>query len=168
MAKVRSGVRLGGVFTFVCTDKNGDLKWEAEAENIVVNEGIQHMLDTEFAGGTAIATWYLGLADNSPTFASGDTLATHGGWVEFTEYTGDRKEWVDVRTNQSITNSASVASFAINAAGGGVGGAFLCGAATGTVAELMSGAAISGGNRTVADGDTVELTYQFSGADDGA
>jgi hypothetical protein len=156
------------VFSFVCRDKDGKIKWTDTAKNLVTNAGMQHMLDTEFSGGTAITTWYLGLADNTPTFAAGDTLASHGGWTEFDEYTGDRKAWVEVRSGQTLTNSASVASFAITGAGGGVGGAFLAGAATGTASTLMSGAALSGGNRTVANGDTVELTYQFSAADDGA
>lgn len=168
MEQVKNKVRLGGVFHFVARDKYGNLKWEDDAPNIVVNEGMQHMLDTEFSGGAAIATWYVGLADDTPSFAAGDTLASHAGWVEFTEYTGDRKEWVEVRSSQTLTNSASVASFAITGAGGGVGGAFLCGAATLTAATLMSGAALSAGNRAVANGDTVEVTYQFSAADDGA
>lgn len=167
MTDVKTRMRLGGVFRFEVYDRDGRLKWQAEAANLVVNEGLQHMLDTEFSGGTAITTWYIGLADNSPTFAAADTLASHAGWVEFTEYTDDRKEWVEVRSGQSMTNSASKASFAINAAGGGVGGAFLCGAATLNTATLMSGAALTGGNRTVADGDTVEVTYTFSAADDG-
>jgi hypothetical protein len=39
---------------------------------------------------------------------------------------------------------------------------------SGTSGTLMSVAALSGGNRSVAADDTVELTYTFSAADDGA
>ena len=164
----KSGVKVGGVFHLICRDKNGNIKWRDEAKNLVTNVGLQHILDVVFSGGTQETTWYAGLTDASPSPAAADTLAVHSGWTEFDEYTGDRKEWVEVRSSQTLSNSASVASFSITGAGSGVGGAFLCAAATGTSDVLMSVAALSSGNRTVANGDTVELTYTFSAADDGA
>lgn len=166
--EVKTGVRLGGVFSFVCRDKNGNIKWTDQAKNLVTNAGLQHILDTVFSGGTAVDPWYVGLADDSPSFAAGDTLGSHGGWTEFDEYSDDRKAYVETRTNQQLSNSGSVASFSITAAGGGVGGAFLCSAASGTTGTLMCGAALSGGNRSVASGDTVEVTYTFSAANDGS
>lgn len=164
-SQVRIGV--GGVFELVCRDKNGRVKWRDTAENLVVNEGLQNILDTTFSGGTAIDPWFVGLTDNSPTPAAGDTLASHAGWVEFDEYTGNRQTYVEVRAAQTLTNAASVASFPITGAGGGVGGAFLAGVATGSASDLMCVAALTGGNRVVASGDTVEVTYTFTAADDG-
>lgn len=164
----RSGVRFGGVFQLLCRRPDGGIRWLDEAHNLVVNEGLQHILDSTFAAGTQVTTWYVGLADNSPSFAAADTLASHGGWTEFTEYTGDRQEYVETRTDQQLSNSGSKASFPITGAGGGVGGAFLASAASGTTGTLMCGAALTGGNRTVASGDTVEVTYTFDAADDGA
>lgn len=163
----KSGARVGGVFELVCRDKNGRVKWRDTAENLVVNEGLQNILDTTFSGGTAIDPWFVGLTDNSPTPAAGDTLASHAGWVEFDEYTGNRQTYVEVRAAQTLTNAASVASFPITGAGGGVGGAFLAGVATGSASDLMCVAALTGGNRVVASGDTVEVTYTFTAADDG-
>lgn len=163
-----NGFRVGGMFSIVCRDKDGNEKWKDTAKNLVTNVGLQHILDTVFSGGTAVDPWYVGLSDNSPTFAAADTLASHTGWTEFDEYSDNRKAYVETRTNQQLSNSGSVASFSITGAGGGVGGAFLCSAATGTSGTLMSGAALSGGNRTVASGDTVEVTYTFSASDDGA
>ena len=66
-----------------------------------------------------------------------------------------------------MSNGTAV-GFSINAAGGGVGGAFVASAASGTAGTLLCAAALSGGNRAVADGDTVSLTYSFTAADDGA
>ena len=168
MEGAKSKARLGGVFHLTARDKDGNIKWEDVAPNIVTNVGLQHILDVVFSGGSASGTWYIGLADDDPSFAAGDTLGSHGGGTEFDEYSDNRKEWVEVRSDQEMTNSASKASFSITAAGGGVGGAFLCDAATGTTDTLMSGAALSGGNRTVAADDTVEVTYTFSAADDGS
>jgi hypothetical protein len=166
--KIGTGARFGGVFEFICRDSEGNIKWEDQAHNAVVNEGLQHILDTEFSGGSQVDPWYIGLTDNSPTFNSTGTLGGHAGWTEFTEYSSNRKEYVETRTNQQLSNSGSVASFSISSSGGGVGGGFLCSVSTGTSGTLMSGAALSGGNRTVASGDTVEVTYTFSAADDGA
>ena len=168
MEGVKSGVRLGGVFELVCRGPDGKIKWRDTAPNLVTTQGLQHILDTEFTGSSQVSTWYVGLTDDSPTPAAGDTLASHGSWTEFDEYTGDRKEWDETRSSQTLSNSASVASFAITGAGGGEGGAFLCSAASGTSGTLMSVAALSGGNRAPENGDTVEVTYTFSASDDGS
>ena len=71
----------GGVFHFKCYDKDGNLKWEESAHNLVVNEGLQDMNAKYFDGSTYTAAWYLGLVNNSPSpsYAAGDTLASHAG-----------------------------------------------------------------------------------------
>ena len=164
---MRDNIRLSGKFHLVCRGKDGKIKWEDTSENLVVNEGLQHILDPVFSGGAQVDPWYAGLTDDTPTVAAGDTLASHVGWTEFDEYTGNRQEYVEVRSGQSLTNAASKASFPITGAGGGVGGAFLASVATGTGGTLMCGVALTGGNRVVASGDTVNVTYTFGAADDG-
>jgi len=154
---------MGGVFELRCV-RNGQDVWRDRTHNLVVNAGLEHTLDVLFAASAQTATWYVGLTDGSPTIASTDTIASHGGWAEVTGYTGDRKEFVDVRSNRSVSNSASKASFAINTAAT-VGGAFLVGSATATTGTvLLCVAALSASNRSVIDGDTVEATYTFTGA----
>ena len=166
--KSESKVKMGGIFTIVCRDKNGKIKWQDKAKNLVTNQGLQYLLDAGLLDGTQITTWYLGLTDDSPTPAAGDTLASHGGWTEFTEYDeAARQSWGAARSGQTVSNGTAV-GFSINAAGGGVGGAFVASAASGTAGTLLCAAALSGGNRAVADGDTVSLTYSFTAADDGA
>ena len=77
-----------GVYKIQCHDKDGNLKWEDEAPNLVVNEGLQDMNAKYFTGTTYTAAWYLGLygsgATNSP--AAGNTMASHGTWTEVTDY----------------------------------------------------------------------------------
>lgn len=161
---MKEGLKLGGVFTMECYDKNGVLKWSDEWENTVVNVGLQHVLDVTFSALAEESPWYLGLTDGTPTVAAADTSASHAGWTEVTDYTGDRKEWVEVRSGQSMTNSASVAVFAIDGTAT-VGGAFLDSDSTGTAGVLMSAGALTGGNRAVVNGDTLNLTYTFAAAD---
>ena len=39
----------GGVFHFQCFDKDGNLKWEDKACNLVVNQGLKDMNDKYFS-----------------------------------------------------------------------------------------------------------------------
>ena len=161
----KSGIKVGGIFTFECFSKNGKLKWREEAHNLVTTAGLTHINNILFAGGTQVNPWYLGLTDGTPTPAAADTLASHSGWSEVTAYTGDRKAYVDVVSGGSVTNSASVAAFAINSSTT-LGGGFLGSAASGTSGTLLSVVAFSGGNKSADDGDTVNVTYTWTTADD--
>ena len=169
-AGVGSGelVRGGGVFHFKCYDKDGNLKWEDTAHNLVVNEGLQDMNAKYFTGSTYSATWYLGLVNNSPSpsYAAGDTLATHAGWSETTSYSGNRKAVTfgspTLADPSVIDNSGSPASFSITGTVT-VAGAFLASVATGTSGILFSVSTFQApGARSVVSGDTLTVTYQFS------
>lgn len=171
MGKTKSKVRFGGVFHVECYGPDGKLKWREEATNLVVDEGLNHQLDILFDSDDSavdlVDPWYIGLTGGDPTPAVDDTLDSHAGWSEVDAYSGNRKEFVDSRTDQSVDNSASKASFAINSDSTTIGGAFLCGAATGTSALLLCAAAFDGGNKSADDGDTLEVQYTYSAADDG-
>jgi len=162
--------KFGGVFNIECYDKNGKLKWADEANNIVVNVGLQHILDTVFSGGTPVTTWYIGLTASSPSPASGDTMSSHSGWSEFTAYDeATRQEYVEVRSSQQLSNTASKATFTISTDSSSIGGAFITSSNTksGTSGTLMCAAAFSGGNKSADDDDILQVTYTFSAADDG-
>lgn len=166
--------RGGGTFHFQCFDKDGNLKWEDAAKNLVVNVGLQDMNATYFTGAAYTAAWYIGLI-NGPnsgnTYAAGDTLASHAGWTENTNYSGtDRISAVFGTATTAdpsvINNSNSVAVFSITGTAT-IAGAFL------TVTEdratntglLFSESAFTGGDRAVINGDTLNVTYEFSLAD---
>ncbi len=73
-----------GVYKIQCHDKDGNLKWEDEAPNLVVNVGLQDMNAKYFTGSAYTAAWYIGLygAGASNTPAAGDTMSSHAGWTE--------------------------------------------------------------------------------------
>ena len=160
-----------GVYTIQCHDKDGNLKWEAEAPNLVVNVGLQDMNSKYFTGSSYTAAWYLGLygagASNSPS--ASDTMSSHAGWTEVTAYTQSTRPACTFGTpttaNPSVaTNSASPATFSINATTT-VGGAFLTSNSTkgGTTGTLYSAADFSSpGDRSVVSGDTLTVTYTLS------
>lgn len=147
------------------------LQWAWEGHNLVVDVGIDYALDAALSGGTAISAWFVGLTDDTPSPAAGDTMASHVGWTTFTEYSNaTNPAYVDGGvTAGSMDNSASTADFSIdNDTNGGLGGIFLTDLNTkgGTTGQLYSIVAITGGNRVVNNGDTVEATYTFTAADD--
>lgn len=159
-----------GRFRMECYDKDGILKWTAESQNLVVNVGLQYMAGTALTSTTQITTWYIGLygAGASNTPAAGDTMASHIGWTEVTPYAGNRPTATfAAATNANpsvVTNSASPASFSINATQT-VGGAFLTSnnTAGGSTGTLFSAADFqSPGDRNVVSGDTLNVSYTFS------
>jgi hypothetical protein len=164
-------VQAGGVFTFQCFDKEGNLKWEDKAHNLVVNEGLQDMNQKYFTGVTYTATWYIGLygaaATNDPT--ANDTAASHPGFTEITPYSNATRPACSFGTATTadpsvITNALSVAVFAINATAT-VGGAFLISDNTkgGTAGVLFSAVDFDApGDRNVVSGDTINVRYDFT------
>lgn len=167
---MQQATRAGGVFHVQCLDKDGNLKWETKEPNLVVNQGLQDMNAKYFKGAGYTAAWYLGLVtgpSSGTTFAAADTLVSHGGWTEFTDYAGDRKAvtfgTATTADPSVIDNTASASSFTISGSGGVVAGAFLCSVATGTSGVLFSASDFqSPGDRTVVSGDTLNVTYTFS------
>ena len=163
--------KASGVYSIQCHDKDGNLKWEAESKNLVVNTGLQDMNAKYFTGSSYTAAWYLGLygAGASNTPAAGDTMASHAGWTENTTYSNANRPTATFGTpttaNPSVaTNSASPAVFNINGTAT-VGGAFLTTSNTkgGTTGTLYSAADFSApGDRSVVNGDTLTVTYTLS------
>ena len=159
-----------GVFTIQCFDKDSKLKWEEKNPNLVVNQGLKDMNDKYFTGVVYSAVWYLGLVTgpgSGTTIATGDTLASHAGWTEYTDYTGARKAVVfgaaTLADPSVIDNTASPSAFSITAPGGTVAGAFLTSVPTGTSGILFSASDFQApGDRAVVAGDTLNVTYTFS------
>ncbi|MDX1555810.1 MAG: hypothetical protein R3212_07280, partial [Xanthomonadales bacterium] len=160
-----------GFWQMECYGPDGSLKWAADWENLVVNVGLDHLLDATLSGATQITTWYVGLVDGAtPTFAGADTMASHAGWTENQNYSeATRPVWTDGGVSgQSVDNSASKASFSINANGQTIGGAFLTSNNTkgGTTGTLYAEGDFSP-DKTADNGDTLQVTGTFTAADDG-
>ena len=163
--------KAGGVFHVQCHDADGNLKWSADAPNLVMNGGLRDMNTKYFTGSSYTATWYLGLygaaASNNP--AAGDTMASHAGWTEKVGYSQATRPACTFGTATTadpsvITNSLAPSAFSINATAT-IGGAFLTSDNTksGTTGILFSAADFaSPGDRNVVSGDTLSVTYTFS------
>ena len=160
-----------GQFDFECIGADGKVKWSGSVPNLVVNEGLAYMAGSALTSVSAITAWYVGLygAGASNTPAAADTMSSHAGWTEVVPYSNATRiacTFVTATTaNPSVaTNSASPASFSINATST-VGGAFLTSgsAKSGTTGTLFSAADFSSpGDRAVTSGDTLNVTYTMS------
>ena len=163
--------RAHGQYSLECRDSEGNLKWVMDGKNLVVNEGLQDMNTQYFKGVSYSATWYIGLygaaSSNDPT--ANDTAATHPGFTEIVPYSNATRPAATFGTASTadpsiISNTASPAGFTINATAT-VGGAFLISDNTksGTAGVLFSASDFAApGDRTVASGDTLNVTYTFS------
>lgn len=165
------GARVAGRWHVRCKDPEGKIKWEEEYSNIVVNEGLDDLLDTALNGATQNSTWFIGLINStSPSFAGADVMTSHAGWTESTNYSaGTRPKWQSgTVSGQSIDNSTTVASVTV-ASTGKFGGAFLVsisnkGSSTG---GLLYAEGAFASVRQGSSGDTLEITATFTTADDG-
>ncbi|MGH9300272.1 MAG: hypothetical protein ACRD0E_00115 [Acidimicrobiales bacterium] len=150
-------------YSFECYDKDGKLKWKDYFDNLVTSQGKNYILATGAA--TAIAK-YLGLVDGgtSPSYAAADVMSSHGGWTENTSYSNGTHPtitWGSASGGSMSTSAAAV--FNINAAAT-IAGAFSCDNSTkaATSGNLYSEGSFTGGNKTVASGDTLNVSLTFS------
>ncbi|MCP4896252.1 MAG: hypothetical protein GY906_04685 [bacterium] len=165
-------LNLKGHFSAQCFDKNGDLKWEDDFPNGIVDEGLHGLLDDYFKDNTAgPSAWYIGLIDNSPapTLDAGDTAAEIGGtngWDEYELYSGsNRLAWSpDAASTRAISNSTTADFTMTNGSTEVIYGIFIAeaqvrGATTGV---LWSTAAFSS-TASVETSDVLKITYTITG-----
>lgn len=167
-AGASEAVKTGGVFTVTCYDADGQLKWEENFHNLVVNVGLKDMNEKFFSGSGYTATWYIGLVNSGASYSGGDTAGTHAGWTENTDYSQANRPQLTFGSSTTANPSvitASAATFSMTNTAT-IGGAFVISDNTkgGTTGILFSAGNFTGGNKTVANGDTLNVTYSLSTA----
>lgn len=161
------GIRFKSKWHFECRDRDGKLKWTDIIEcNLVVNEGLDDVLDKYFKGSTYTAAHYIGLTDGTPIVAAGDTMASHAGWTEVTAYDEANRvtpTWGSV-SSQSLDNSGSPADFTISSNDTTIGGAFLSTDNTkgGSSGTLYGGGVFDAGDKILDDDDTLSVTVTLT------
>ena len=168
---------IAGTYHVVCRDKEGNVKWEEGFPNLVNAVGKELMLDTLLKGSSySVVGPFLGLITGAtPTFAAADTMSSHAGWTEFTNYTvgGSAVRGTAVfasatssgLTPANVTTSLATAiTYTITGSGGIVSGCFLVtGSGASSTISNTSGTLYSAGAfstaKTTTAGDTVSVTY---------
>lgn len=161
-------LRAHGRYDVVCIGSDGVEKWRDVAYNLVTTVGKNDLIDKYCGGSSYTQTWRMGLCGTG-TKAAADTQSSHAGWSEVglanaPTYTGNRKT-VTMGSASSGSAVSPTQSFAITSSGT-VAGCFINngGSATidNTTGVLFSAGDFSGGNKTVANGDTLNVIYTLS------
>lgn len=164
---------INGRYDVVCLGPDGQVKWVDVIDNLVVTVGKNDLLD-KYLQNAWTPAWYMGLVDNTSfsTYAAGDTLASHAGWLEIvTGYS-----WSGSTTNRATMgwNSASAGAkastttvFNITATLTVLGALLTTTQARGTASNggagiLLSAGTFQGGSRAVQNNDTLNVTYTLS------
>lgn len=159
------GIKRSTVYEVVARNSKGEVLWTEVINNLVVTAGLNDSLDKHFKGSTYTAAWYVGLADGTPTFAAGDTMASHAGWVEVTAYDEANRQTLTLGavSGGSVDNTASKAVFTIDTNATVIGGAYVVSNNTkgGSTGVLYGGAAFSA-DRTLQDNDTLTITVTLT------
>lgn len=150
-----------------------ELKWADGFDNLVVNTGLDEILDKFWKGSGYTAAHYVGLLDAAVSpiaFAAADDEDTHAGWTEVTAYSEANRQTLTLGTvsGQSVDNSASKAAFSINATAN-VEGALVSTSNDKTPPSpitgiLISAGAFTGGFKAVDNGDTLNVTVTLTAA----
>jgi len=179
-AKHNENMGIQGFYHVVCKDKDGNIKWEDDAPNLVTAVGKQALFDFYFgatgtAGGTASGVNYLGLCTGTGTYTAADTMASHtwleAGLANAPTYSGNRQSpsWTAATSSGTTpsnvtTKTASSLTFSMTS-GGSVIGCFINSGASAsatkdtTTGVLYSAGNFTGGTKTVSNGDSLAITY---------
>ena len=165
---ITDGLAPSGVFTVECRDADGNLKWSDTFKNLVVTAGRNDMLDKYFTGSAYTGTFYMGLVSGSPspTYAADNTVASHAGWTELaagTAYstTGTNRITMGWSAASGGSKASTTTVFNIIATNT-VAGAMVTTTQSGNTGTLYSAGSFSGGSKSVASGDTLNVTYTAS------
>lgn len=143
-------------------------KWRESFDNLVTTVGKNDLLDKYLKGSAYTQTFVMGLK-GAGTAAAGDTQASHAGWTErggtnAPAYTGNRPAITFGSASAGVSASPTT-SFAITSSGN-IDGCFMNngGSATkdNTTGVLFSAGDFTGGAKTVANLDTLNVTYTLS------
>ncbi len=163
--------KLGGIsFKGEYFDRINGGEWQ-RTDNIVVNEGISHILNVALGGKAKTAKYYLALFSGStapaPAWTAANFAAVAAEIVSGTEgYTNaTRPEWVTVDTNgNSIDNMAAAAQLTIATSGTltVTGAALLTNSTKGGTTGTLVSASKYPVARTFQNGDIYEIGYRLS------
>lgn len=153
------------LYDIKCIKPDGTIRWHEEFHNIVTTAGLNDSLDKHFKANAYTSAWYVGLVSGSATFALADTMASHAGWQERTDYSGTSRQVLTLGAISagSVNNSAAKAQFMVTGTMT-FGGAFIVdlptkGQTSGTV---YGGGAFSGGDRQAFADDTINVTVTLT------
>jgi hypothetical protein len=155
--------RFGGRFVFR-NRRTGEMFY---SENLVPDEGLEEFLDVSLGAAAKQAAWYLGIFEANYTPVAGVTAATvAAAATECTAYDETvRQTWTPgAVASKSIDNTASLASFTMNATKT-IYGAFLVSSnVKGGTAGVLKAISQFSTPQSVVSGDVIDVGYEIAAA----
>lgn len=163
-----------GQFIVTCFDKDGNLKWKEKINNTVVTVGRNEILDEALAGSGYTAAAYMGLISSVDwsAVAAGDTMSSHSGWKEAgttnaPDYSGNRKTCAWSAAAAGAKALSSALAFSISETGTLKGAFIVFGSGASATKDntggvLLSAGTFTEGDRSVVNGDTVNVSYTIT------
>ncbi len=163
-----SHVFIGGVFGHWLNDDVEGIQYDG---NIVVDEGLDHILDVALSNGTQNSNWYVGIFKNNHTPVAGDVAASFAGAGVAGEIITEvdesaRQAYTDAGvSSQQITNTASPATFTANQSVAAYGAFLISDNTMGGLSGVLCAASKFTAVRNLVDTDVLNVTYQLTIAD---
>jgi hypothetical protein len=164
-----------GVYEFECIGPDGKVKWKDTIHNVVCTVGKNVALDAFLAGSAyTVVGPFMGLISSVgySAVAAGDTMTSHAGWTEAgatnaPTYTAPRKTCVWSAASAGAKALSAALSYAITGTGTLKGGFIVFGTGAlstidNTAGTLWSAGLFTGGDRIVANLDTINASYSVS------
>jgi hypothetical protein len=125
--------------------------------------GHNYLLNTSFRNTTQSASWFTFLIAQGgySQLLAADTSASHSGWAEETQYSGNRPAWSPPAASSGtlITSAVSyVATADIEVRGAGLANSN----AKGSTTDLIYSTAVESTFRSIANGGTYQLIYYIT------
>ena len=162
---------LSGSLRVVHKDKFGNVISDEPFEDLITKEGLDYLLNVGVHGGTQISDWFFAPFENDYTPTADDTYATPG-YTETAKYSETtRQAWDEgASSGQSITNAtaatitanADVTIYGAGIVGGGTAADTIQDTAGGGI--LLASGVLTPSSKTLANGETLDLTYTLNGA----
>lgn len=152
--------------------RDGKLLSRDISKNVCTDEGLDALLDIMFHAATQLTTWYV-LIFESDTTPDGDTTYAVPVFTESTAYDETERPAFDeaAASSQSITNSASKASFTMNATKTIYGAALVAGGTDADTKDDQAGggtmycASKFSSSKSVEDDDVLKVTITLNASD---
>jgi len=165
---MKERTKVGTHWDWSCYDNRGNLKWKEDYDNLVVNEGLNDLLQKYFNGSSYTAAWTVALKATG-TVSAGDTMASHG-FTEITAYsTAGGATSAAVRptavlasaSSQSVVTSTA-AVFSVIATASVAGGFLTSGTTVAGDGGVLYGSGDFTAIRTVIDGDVINVSLTLT------
>lgn len=160
-------VKLVTLWEIVCVGPDGRIDWAERGRNTLTLEGLTKLVGVMFNAVAQITQWFMGLIANADfeEITVDDTMASHAGWDEFTDYSSaTRPQWSPLAVSNGVIYNTSAVQFTFSTAGT-VKGFLISSSNTkgGTTGTLWCAAQLSTA-RTVRAGANLTITYTVRAA----